>query len=168
MCQPHCTCVSHCTSIVVYLWTSHFCKHPLKINKLQHTLTKLLQNMCQQEICPSNTTWMSHLQITWCASMWVICQYICHIRSYCDLNCGLKEGPQTDRWMVYDCISWYSPNQVKNQKQQSQPLWLTKERNWRNQLSQVPIFNNEKKNILRSNQCLLPNRKKEIEKFEGY
>ena len=40
-----------------------------KINELLHFFTKLLQNMCQQQMCPSNAKYMPYAKITWHASM---------------------------------------------------------------------------------------------------
>ena len=54
ICWTHCTYMSHCTSNVVGIQTLHSCKHPSQFNKLQHLFTILLQNMCQQQVFPSN------------------------------------------------------------------------------------------------------------------
>ena len=48
-------------------------------------------------IFPWNAIYMPHAQITSFASVGKVCQYICHTRSHCDQNCGLKEGPQRDK-----------------------------------------------------------------------
>ena len=52
------------TSTVVYIYTPHYCKHPSKINKLQHIFTALEQsNMCQQQICMSNAINIPYAQM---------------------------------------------------------------------------------------------------------
>ena len=66
---PHCTYMFQCTSSVVNIQTLHSCTHPLKINKLEHILTKLLLNMCQEPICPSNVTCQNNLICFYWGSM---------------------------------------------------------------------------------------------------
>ena len=66
ICQPHHTYMSHSTSTIVYIYTSHYCTHPLKINKLQHLCTVLLQKYVPRTniplkshkfvICPNYST----------------------------------------------------------------------------------------------------------------
>ena len=53
----HFSCSLHIDSV--------FLHKSIKINKLQNILTKLLQNVCQESICPSNATCMPHAKITW-------------------------------------------------------------------------------------------------------
>ena len=76
ICLPHCTYMSHCISTVGSIYTIHYCTHPPKINKLQYLFIILLQNVCQQQICPSNANCTPNAQFTQCASMEYICQYI--------------------------------------------------------------------------------------------
>ena len=64
ICLPHCIYMSHCTSAVVYIQTPHYCSHPSKINELKPKFTIVLQNVCQEELCPSNATNMAYDQIT--------------------------------------------------------------------------------------------------------
>ena len=45
----------------------------VKNKKMQHLLTKLLQNMCQTEICPSNVICMPYALIMQCASIGEVC-----------------------------------------------------------------------------------------------
>ena len=65
--------------------------------------TTLLQNMCQQQICPSNAWNMPHAQIPQHAFMGEVCQYTYHIWSYshqwCSQNCCIHDtGKQWSQW----------------------------------------------------------------------
>ena len=52
-CLPDCTYMSNCTSTTIaHIQMPHYCTHLSKISKQQCLLTILLQNMCQQQICP--------------------------------------------------------------------------------------------------------------------
>ena len=100
---PHCTYMYQCPVTVVYIQTPHYHTYLSKIHKLHHLPTKLLQSMCQKQICPSNATYMPHIPIISCAYMKQLCQYIyliwTHSNWYCDQN----------HW--YSCISyhWHMP-----------------------------------------------------------
>ena len=60
----------------VYRQTPHYLKHPSKINNLQNLFIILLQNMCRQQICPSNAINMACTQITWPAFVGEVFKYI--------------------------------------------------------------------------------------------
>ena len=49
--------------------------------KLQYLFIMLFLYMWQQQINPSNTKCKQHVQITGCASMGKVCQYVCHMQS---------------------------------------------------------------------------------------
>ena len=57
----------------------HYGINPSKINKLQYLFLIPLQNMGQQQMCPSNATNIPHVQITWHAVTGELCQYTQHI-----------------------------------------------------------------------------------------
>ena len=76
-----------------------FLHTPIKINQLQHIFTRLLQSKCEEQICPPNATYRLHAQITSCASMGKVCQYVNHAKCHCEQNCGLQEWQQTNRQM---------------------------------------------------------------------
>ena len=56
--SPHCTCMSNCNATVVYI---HSYMYQSKTNTLQHSFTILLPHMCQQQICPANTTCSNYM-----------------------------------------------------------------------------------------------------------
>ena len=71
----HCTNMSHCTSNLVHILAPHYYTHPSKINKQEHLFIILLQNMCQQQICLSNTIHnMTCAQITQYAFIGGVCK----------------------------------------------------------------------------------------------
>ena len=78
ICLPHyiLTCMSHCPSIIVQI--SHYYTHKSKNNKLLFLFRMSLLYICWQHICPSNTTYMTHAQITECISLGKVWQYICY------------------------------------------------------------------------------------------
>ena len=82
ICLPHYICIT-LPSTVVCILTPYTGTHPSRINGLQHILTKLLQNLCHKQICPSNATYMPCAQITWCVSMREVCKYVYYVRSHC-------------------------------------------------------------------------------------
>ena len=62
ICLPHSTNISNCTSTIVYTWTPYYHTHLSKAISC-NIFTILLQNMYQQQICPSNATHMAYAQI---------------------------------------------------------------------------------------------------------
>ena len=55
---------------------STFLHMPTKIQKTATIIPHILPTMCQKQICPSNTAYMQHMQVSTCLH---ICQHIPHM-----------------------------------------------------------------------------------------
>ena len=78
--------LSHCTTTVVYIQTPYYdtCK-----SKEQQTATfnyHAIATYMLTKLCPSNATYMLHIQIRSCADIIQLCQYMCsYISHYCHM-----------------------------------------------------------------------------------
>ena len=100
VCLPHCIYMSHCTTIVVYIYTPHTSNNN---NKLQLLITMILPHMCQHQICPSNATYISQMKISSYAGLRQRCQYIGFIHSQCNQQCDYNY------WYTYISHYWHMP-----------------------------------------------------------
>ena len=91
--------VSHVTELLLLSTNWPMLLHTsVKKEQIATFIYHTIAHKCQQQICPSNVTFMSYIQIIWHSSLGKICQYICHIWTYWDQLCDQEHCTQMTKW----------------------------------------------------------------------
>ena len=112
-------------SVTLHIYVPLHFYHILQMDTtLLHISIK--QNICQQQIYPFNAINMLFAQITWCAFMGQVCQFICHTWSCSHLWCSQIHYSQTMmtrcHWWCQSLSAYVELATWPNQSRNTQPL----------------------------------------------
>ena len=90
------------TALLLYSTCRSYLTAHINVRK-KSLITMLWPYTCQQQICPLNATYMSHIPISPCAHMRQLCQHINLKWTHCNQQCDHKH------WYTYMSHYWHIP-----------------------------------------------------------